>query len=170
MLDPSGTLKKDIFYSNWPFDFRKISWGLKKKKKKKKRCQSFCQSFFCQTDLDPPPDENSWIHAWPACSKVKTIYPEVPWTTWCTIARGREVIVRLYYKQAWNNVLLPNPFDEILNCAFLEWSCCRRCGFVAKQKISPNLLNFGLKMFRSNKENEYPHFVFLTINNGVIEV
>ena len=46
-------------------------------------------------------------------------------------------------------VLLHNPFDEILIAAFLEWSCCRRCGFVAKQKISPNLLNFGLKMFRS---------------------
>ena len=33
--------------------------------------------------------------------------------------------------------------------AFLEWSCYRRCGFVAKQKISPNLLYFGLKMLRS---------------------
>ena len=33
--------------------------------------------------------------------------------------------------------------------AFLEWSCYRRCGFVAKQKISPNLLNFGIKMFHS---------------------
>ena len=31
--------------------------------------------------------------------------------------------------------------------AFLEWSCFRPFGFVAKQKISPNLLNFGLKMF-----------------------
>ena len=32
--------------------------------------------------------------------------------------------------------------------AFLEWSCYRRCGFVEKQKISPNLLYFGLKIFR----------------------
>ena len=47
-------------------------------------------------------------------------------------------------------VLLPNPFDEIPIAVFLEWSCCRRrrCSFVAKQKISPNLLIFGLKMFR----------------------
>ena len=41
---PSGTLKNDRFLWSWPFDFFKISWGLKKR----------CQSFFCQTDLDPP--------------------------------------------------------------------------------------------------------------------
>ena len=52
--------------------------------------------------------------------------------------------------------------------AFLEWSCCRRCGFVAKQKLT-NLLNFGLKMLHSfYLENEYPHLMFLTINNRVI--
>ena len=63
MLDPSGTLKNDIFYLYRPFDFRKISWGLKKKKKKKK----LSELFFCQTDLNPPPDENSWIRAWITC-------------------------------------------------------------------------------------------------------
>ena len=30
-------------------------------------------------------------------------------------------------------VSLPNPFLEV----FLEWRCCRGCGFVAKQKCSP---------------------------------
>ena len=64
---PSGTLKNDGFLWNWPFDFCKISWGLKKKKKKKKDCQSF----ICQTDLDPPPpDEISWIRAWNSCGQV----------------------------------------------------------------------------------------------------
>ena len=51
---PSGTLKNDRFLWNWPFDFCKISWGLKKK--------NIVRAFFCQTDLDPP-DENSWIRA-----------------------------------------------------------------------------------------------------------
>ena len=37
MLDSlwnSGTFKNDRFLWNWPFDFCKISWGLKKKKEK----------------------------------------------------------------------------------------------------------------------------------------
>ena len=51
---PSGTLKNDSFLWNWPFDFGKISWGLKKTKKKKQQKTSDCQSFFCQTGLDPP--------------------------------------------------------------------------------------------------------------------
>ena len=33
--------------------------------------------------------------------------------------------------------------------AFPEWSCFRLCVFIAKQKISPHLLNFGLKVFCS---------------------
>ena len=44
---PSGTLKSDRFLWNWPFDFCKISWGLKK--------TNAVRAFFCQTDLDPPP-------------------------------------------------------------------------------------------------------------------
>ena len=57
--------------------------------------------------------------------------------------------------------------------AFLAWSCCRRCGFVARQKISPNLLNFGLKCSAlSNYENEYPHFMteflFLKLPNRAL--
>ena len=51
----SGTLKNDRFLWNWPFDFCKICWGLKKK--------NVVRAFLCQTDLDPP-DENSWIRAW----------------------------------------------------------------------------------------------------------
>ena len=35
-----------------------VSIGNKLRTKKNR-----CQSFFCQTDLDPPPDENSWIRA-----------------------------------------------------------------------------------------------------------
>ena len=35
------------------------------------------------------------------------------------------------------------------DAALLEWSCSRLCVFVTKRKISPNLLNFGLNMFRS---------------------
>ena len=38
---PSGTLKNDRFLWNWPFDFCRISWGLKKKKKKKEKWQKF---------------------------------------------------------------------------------------------------------------------------------
>ena len=58
---PSGTLKNDRFLWNWPFDFCKISWGLKKKKKRKKKC---CQSFFFVRLIWTPPDENSWISTW----------------------------------------------------------------------------------------------------------
>ena len=56
---PSGALKNDRFLWNWPFDFCKISWGLKK----------LLSELFCQTDLDPPPppDENSWIRASVPC-------------------------------------------------------------------------------------------------------
>ena len=42
---PSGALKNDRLLWNWPFDFCKISWGLKKS----------LSELFCQTDLDPPP-------------------------------------------------------------------------------------------------------------------
>ena len=47
--------------------------------------------------------------------------------------------------------------------AFSKWSCCRKCGFVVKQKISRILLNFTC-----NYDNEYTYFMFLTINNEVI--
>ena len=47
---------------------------------------------------------------------------------------------------------------------------CRRCRFSAKQKILPNLLDFSFKCFaHSSLEKEYPHFMFLTTYNKVIE-
>ena len=75
----------------------------------------------------------------------------------CNSASGRPlyqgVIVDYTTNRHEITVLLPNPFDEkqfFFNlAAFLAWSCCRGFGFVAEQKISPNLLNFGLKMFCS---------------------
>ena len=42
---PLEPWKTDRSLWNWPFDFCKISWGLKKQTKK--------NVFFCQTDLDP---------------------------------------------------------------------------------------------------------------------
>ena len=58
---PSGALKNDRFLWNWPFDFCKISWDLKKS----------LSELYCQTDLDPPPPpppgENSWIRASVPC-------------------------------------------------------------------------------------------------------
>ena len=53
---PSGTLKNYRFLWNWPTNFCKISWRLKQK--------TLSLLSFCQNDLDPP-DENSWIGAWP---------------------------------------------------------------------------------------------------------
>ena len=50
MLYPLWKLGNDRFPWNWPFDFCKISRGLKKKKTLSELL--FC--FFCQTDLDPP--------------------------------------------------------------------------------------------------------------------
>ena len=44
---PSGTLKNDRFLWNWPLDFCKISWGLKKKKKR-------CQILFLSVWPGPP--------------------------------------------------------------------------------------------------------------------
>ena len=64
---PSGTLKNDSFLRNKPFDFSKISWGLKK---------TVVRAFFYQIDLDPPPpppDENSWIRAWPIYTGLKIV-------------------------------------------------------------------------------------------------
>ena len=46
---PSGTLKNDRFLWNWPFDFCKISWGLKKKQKKNVRAS------FVRLTWTPPP-------------------------------------------------------------------------------------------------------------------
>ena len=60
-----------------------------------------------------------------------------------TVPRGNSLTI--LQTDMKKTVLLPNPFDEILIAAFLEWSCYRRCGFDAKQKISQNLR----KMFRS---------------------
>ena len=63
---PSGTLKNDKFLWNWPFDFCKIGWGLKKEKKRKK---NFVRAFLSDWPGPPPPppppaDENSWNRAW----------------------------------------------------------------------------------------------------------
>ena len=47
----NGTLKNDRFLWNWPFDFCKISWGLRKKKKKK----TLSELFFVRLAWTPPP-------------------------------------------------------------------------------------------------------------------
>ena len=63
---PSGTLKNDRFLWNWPFDFCKLSWGLKKKKKKTLSELIFVRLTWTPPPPPPPPppDENSWIRAW----------------------------------------------------------------------------------------------------------
>ena len=72
----------------------------------------------------------------------------------CNSASGRPryrgVIVWTLLQTGMKNIcfIIQNLLMKYL-AAFLEWSCCRRCGVVAKQKISPNLLSFGPKMFRS---------------------
>ena len=43
---PSGTMKNDRFLWNWPFDFCKISWGLKKNN---------VRAFFARRTWTPPP-------------------------------------------------------------------------------------------------------------------
>ena len=53
MLDSLWNLENDRFLWNRPFDFCKISWGLKKKQKKKTK-KTFSELFF-QTDMEPPP-------------------------------------------------------------------------------------------------------------------
>ena len=97
----------------------------------------------------------------PVCRKVKTITPRCSGrpdallheaegrVQKCTrssmVPRGNSLTVlqtgmkKLFY--------YPTLLMKFL-AAFVEWSCCRRCDFVTKHKISPNLLNFGLKMFR----------------------
>ena len=44
---PSGTLKNDRFLWNWPFDFCKISWGLKKTQK------NVVRAFFVRLTWNP---------------------------------------------------------------------------------------------------------------------
>ena len=98
-----------------------------------------------------------YSYVMPVCSIVKTITP---------MCRGRpdallheaedrvQSCVRSSTVPRDNSLTRLQTGMKITNlmkylAAFLACSCCRRYGFVAKQKISPNLLNFGLKMFRS---------------------
>ena len=88
---------------------------------------------------------------------------------YCTRSQG--VIVYIYYKQAWNTCFLPNPFDEILSSVpwmELLWTmrfCCRTENFTKSAQFWSQNVPLVL-----TKKNEYPHFMFLTINNGVIGV
>ena len=59
----SRALKNDRFLWNWPFDFCKISWGLKKS----------LSELFCQTYLDSPPPLMKipgYAHLYHACQPL----------------------------------------------------------------------------------------------------
>ena len=65
MLDPLWNLENNSFLRNKPFDCSKISWGLKKR-----LSEHFLSDW---PGPPPPPDENSWIRAWPIYTRLKIV-------------------------------------------------------------------------------------------------
>ena len=75
---------------------------------------------------------------------------------YCT--RPQTKVHQVVHGNSSSLTILQTGMNQLLYCPthlmkylapLVTLSSCRRCGFVEKKKISPNLLNFGLKMFRS---------------------
>ena len=83
----------------------------------------------------------------PFCSIVKTVTPRCVVRS-STVPRGNS----FDYTTNRHDITFYYPTHLMKHLAtFLAWSCCRRCGFVAKQKISPNCSILNSNCFaRSN--------------------
>ena len=82
--------------------------------------------------------------------------------------RYRGVIIWLSYKQAWNNCFITKPIWWNTMQRSLNGIAIDDAVLLQNRNFHQICLIFVSKC--SNRENEYPHFMFLTINNGVVGV
>ena len=93
----------------------------------------------------------------PVCCIVKTITPR-----FC----GRADAL-LHEVEGHEIIFFTQPIDDVK----LQHHLNGESGFVAKQKISPDLLKFCSQCSaHSNLEKEYPHFMFLTIIRNMLSL